>query len=262
MIDSIGTVVSGVSTSSFSFSGGNRNGNVAGDYVFSRLAEAEQASRNAAAQSPGSEPVSMISVRLGDRVFDIAGEVLDVSTLKAMPIAEMPEEDYQSLLEGLERWRDSFSMKLENMTWPEMPDASTYAVLKDYASIMVGGEVVAKTDNQGGIVTYDNALSQMVAESLAGIDELAGSMGISYGPDLAQFRAERIAGMLGGTVTKLSTALTQGQYDAAPKLNPENHRPRVNDETLKNDPEYIRIRQQVEDLKAARAVYLAGQGVG
>jgi len=221
--------------------------------------DAEKASQDArATQSDEAEPLSTISIRFGDHIFHLAGREIDKSKLKATPIAELPEDQYQGALEALERWRNSLAYKSENMTFPEMPDTSKYAAYQDYATITIGGRVIGKTDNQGGITTYDNALGEAVSQAWGRDRSEGGQQGyhlwaspgaISSGLDREHIRRQ-------GDET---SALTQAQYDAAPKLNPEDYRPRVNVEALENDPEYIRLQQQIQDLKTSRAAYLAQQ---
>lgn len=72
-----------------------------------------------------------------------------------------------------------------------------------YAQVKVGGKVVATLYN-GGSSTMTNAAA-------AEIGKLEDPPGLS-GPDLAQWRADNYARLLGGTVEKASTAITQSQW--------------------------------------------------
>lgn len=72
-----------------------------------------------------------------------------------------------------------------------------------YAQVKVDGKVVATLYN-GGSSTMTNAAA-------ATIGKLEDPAGLS-GPDLAQWRADTYAELLGGTVEKASTAITQSQW--------------------------------------------------
>jgi hypothetical protein len=72
-----------------------------------------------------------------------------------------------------------------------------------YAQVKVDGKVVATLYN-GGSSTMTNAAA-------AKIGKLEDPPGLG-GPDLAQWRADTYAKLLGGTVEKASTAITQSQW--------------------------------------------------
>jgi hypothetical protein len=72
-----------------------------------------------------------------------------------------------------------------------------------YAQVKVDGKVVATLYN-GGSSTMTNAAA-------AKIGKLEDPPGLG-GPDLAQWRADTYAELLGGTVEKASTAITQSQW--------------------------------------------------
>ncbi|WP_271598311.1 hypothetical protein [Bradyrhizobium sp. CCBAU 45384] len=72
-----------------------------------------------------------------------------------------------------------------------------------YAQVKVDGKVLATLYN-GGSSTMTNAAA-------AKIGKLEDPPGLS-GPDLAQWRADTYAKLLGGTVEKASTAITQSQW--------------------------------------------------
>jgi hypothetical protein len=81
--------------------------------------------------------------------------------------------------------------------------ASDDASQKTYAQVKVNGKVVATLDN-GGCSTMSN-------EAAAKVGDLQDPPGLG-GPDLAQWRADHYARLLGGTVEKASTAITQSQW--------------------------------------------------
>jgi hypothetical protein len=72
-----------------------------------------------------------------------------------------------------------------------------------YAQVKVDGKVVATLYN-GGSSTMTNAAA-------AKVGKLEDPPGLN-GPDLAQWRADTYAKLLGGTVEKASTAITQSQW--------------------------------------------------
>ncbi|MHC4040572.1 hypothetical protein [Bradyrhizobium sp. 23AC] len=83
------------------------------------------------------------------------------------------------------------------------PAVSDDAPENTYAQVKVGGKVVATLYN-GGSSTMTNAAA-------AKIGKLEDPPGLS-GPDLAQWRADNYARLLGGTVEKAPTAITQSQW--------------------------------------------------
>ncbi|MHB0770999.1 hypothetical protein [Bradyrhizobium sp. 5.13L] len=87
--------------------------------------------------------------------------------------------------------------------------AATQSVVSDdapentYAEVKVDGQVVATVYN-GGSSTMTNAAAGKIGK-------LEDPPGLS-GPDLAQWRADNYARLLGGTVEKAPTAITQSQW--------------------------------------------------
>lgn len=118
-----------------------------------------------------------------------SAKLLDMSGIKATPVWELPEAEYQRMVEARET---ILAYKYRSM--PAMPDLSDYRI-----------------DNQGGIVT-SNALGAQLRGILP--DEVAGT----NGPNLAQARAEAVAELLGGQIVKADTAMTQTQFKGYPPL--------------------------------------------
>ncbi|MEY9881502.1 hypothetical protein [Bradyrhizobium sp. USDA 329] len=83
------------------------------------------------------------------------------------------------------------------------PVAADNAPENTYAQVKVDGKVVATLYNSGSSV--------MTNQAAAKVGKLEDPPG-SSGPDLAQWRADRYAELLGGTVEKASTAITQSQW--------------------------------------------------
>ncbi|AJA66365.1 hypothetical protein RN69_04510 [Bradyrhizobium japonicum] len=87
-----------------------------------------------------------------------------------------------------------------NATQPAVSDDTRE---NTYAQVKVDGKVVATLYN-GGSSTMTNAAA-------AKIGKLEDPPGLS-GPDLAQWRADNYAKLLGGTIETASTAITQSQW--------------------------------------------------
>ncbi len=85
-------------------------------------------------------------------------------------------------------------------TQSDVPDNAPQNV---YAQVKVDGKVVATLYNAGS--------SAMTNQAAAKIGKLEDPPGLS-GPDLAQWRADNYAALLGGTVEKAPTAITQSQW--------------------------------------------------
>jgi hypothetical protein len=83
------------------------------------------------------------------------------------------------------------------------PSVSDTAPENTYAQVKVGGKVVA--------TLYNGGSSEMTNEAAAKIGKLEDPAGLN-GPDLAQWRADSYAKLLGGTVEKASTAITQSEW--------------------------------------------------
>lgn len=87
------------------------------------------------------------------------------------------------------------------LTSSDVPDN---APQNNYATVKVGGKVVATLYNGGSVA--------MTNEAAAKVGDLQDPPGLVGGPDLAQWRAERIAKAVGGTVEKAPTAITQSEW--------------------------------------------------
>lgn len=185
--------------------------------------------------------------------------MLDGSKLKPINIAELPEDRYQSFVEADRSRIEANRRYLENQyTERTFPDYSNDPRMKNYASITIGGKVIATIDNQGVVRTESDAIGEIITKILkAG---LPGEANIPGGPESAQFRAEKIAELLGGRVVKAPTAMTQRQYNAMPAF--EGPTETVDYEGMKNDPLYAQIERWSENLaktEKERAEYLARQ---
>jgi hypothetical protein len=161
--------------------------------------------------------------------------ILEAIKLTPVKISEADEETYKRLV-------DVQQTILEHR-YSKAPDLSDNPAYKPYATVRVGGKVVAEIDNNG-FVTSSNAIGARIKDALSAAD------GAGEGPNLAQARAELIAKLMGGTVEKASTALTQAQFKTIPKPSVA-----VDYEALRQDPLY----EQLHRTKQARTLFLAQQ---
>lgn len=86
-------------------------------------------------------------------------------------------------------------------------DTAGHPGYDSYAAVTVNGKVVARLDNNGFLET-SNALGGQL------LGQLPGDVNGKTGPELAQARAEKIAGLLGGKVERSASTLSQAEYDA------------------------------------------------
>lgn len=151
------------------------------------------------------------------------------SVLKGTPVWEISEDFFQRIVSSREMFLEA------NYTrFPEAPDLSDYGGIKPYATVVVGGQIVATIDNQG-VVSSDDALGRRLHGMLA--NEVDGT----DGPNLARARADQIAGLLGGRVVKSGTALTQAEFSALLKI--EDPKPWIDYDAMRADPEYGLIQE-------------------
>jgi len=185
--------------------------------------------------------------------------LLDSSNLKVINTAELSEDEYQTFME-MDRSRIEANKRyLENQyTERTFPDYSNDPRMKTYATITIGGKVIATIDNQGVVGTQSDAIGAIITKLLqAG---LPGEANIPGGPESAQFRAEKIAELLGGRLVKASTAMTQREFNAMPPF--AGPAVAVDYEGMKSDPLYAQIERWSENYAATeqkRAEYLARQ---
>ena len=124
-----------------------------------------------------------------------AVKALDMSGLKIISVKDHPELR-DRMAEG---WLRMQAAKAAAAT--DVPDN---APQNTYATVKVNGKIVATLYN-GGSVAMTNQAAAMAGD-------LQDPPGLNGGPDLAQWRAERIAKAVGGTVEKASTAITQSAW--------------------------------------------------
>lgn len=124
-----------------------------------------------------------------------AVKALDMSGLKIISVKDHPELR-DRMAEGWLRMQAAKSAAATDV--PDNAPQNTYATVK------VNGKIVATLYN-GGSVAMTNQAAAMAGD-------LQDPPGLKGGPDLAQWRAERIAKAVGGTVEKASTAITQSAW--------------------------------------------------
>lgn len=124
-----------------------------------------------------------------------AVKAIDMSGLKVTSVRDNPE--LRDLM--AENW-----LRMQAAQAAAATDVPDNAPQNTYATVKVNGKVVATLYN-GGSVAMTNQAAAMVGD-------LQDPPGLNGGPDLAQWRAERIAKAVGGTVEKASTAITQSAW--------------------------------------------------
>jgi len=159
---------------------------------------------------------------------------LDMSKIKPIAVWEQPGELFESFVKAAETVLES-----RHSVHPDTSKNPAYAA---YATVQVGGKVVAEIDNHG-FVTTSNTTGAM----LGNLPNTA--QGVISGPNLAKARAEYLADLLGGEVVMSSTALTQTAFATEPQ-------PRIELDTkaMLADPLY----QNLQRMKQARAQYIEG----
>jgi hypothetical protein len=119
---------------------------------------------------------------------------LDMSGLKIMSVRDNPElHDLMAT-----NW---LTMQAADAAFAAVPDNAPQNI---YATVKVDGKVVATLYNAGS--------SAMTNQAAAKLGDLQDPPGLIGGPDLAQWRAERIAKAVGGTIEKAPTAITQSAW--------------------------------------------------
>jgi hypothetical protein len=124
---------------------------------------------------------------------------LDTSGLKIISIKENPE------------LRDRLATAWLRMNAAQAAlatDVPDNAPQNTYATVKVKGKIVATLFNGGSVA--------MTNEAAAKVGDLQDPPSLIGGPDQAQWRAERIAKAVGGTVEKASTAIKQSEWTPRP----------------------------------------------
>jgi hypothetical protein len=118
---------------------------------------------------------------------------LDTLGLKVVSLKDHPEMR--------DRLAAAWLQMHATLTGSEVPDN---APQNTYATVKVDGQIVATLYNGGSMA--------MTNQAAAAVGDLQDPPGLNGGPDLAQWRAERIAKAIGGTIEKASTAITQSEW--------------------------------------------------
>jgi hypothetical protein len=169
---------------------------------------------------------------------DLASARPVTATLKAVPLAEAPEDLFQQIMAAKKEM-------LEN-DYRQPPAISQNPTYSKYASIVVNGEVVAEIDNHGFVET-SNAMAGSCSDAIKQSD---GGTGVTSGPLLAQARAESIAKSVNGTIVMAQTAMSQKAFDAVPQP-----KATINYSAMKNDSRYA----ELEQLYKAHNAFLTQQ---
>jgi hypothetical protein len=175
------------------------------------------------------------SIQAGIAINNPNLRALDMSTLQLKSASEMPEELYRRFVGAQEKFLES--------RHSQPADTSQNPAYKEYATVKVGGKVVAEIDNHGWVTSSNSVggkIHQLFSDEENGLN----------GPALAQERAEKIAALLGGTVEKSSTAIAQAQFNSTPQPHAT-----IDYQALKEDPAY----EQLQKTKQARTLFLTQQ---
>lgn len=192
-------------------------------------------------------------------LFSRSGDALTPLSvqLKAIHVSELPEERYQQFIEAQKQLIEANQQYLEHQySRRNNPQPENLPQTQPYATIEVGGKVIASVDNQG-VLTTTSGLSKELLSMLP--DDMNGS----NGPNLAQARAEVLAGYLGGKVEKADTAITQLEFDLLqdPTEMPAN----IDYAAMQNDPMFEHLQTLMTSLKnyeSQRQVFLTGTTQG
>jgi hypothetical protein len=241
--------------------------NAAGAYTEKAATSDTKSDRSGASQPNGDGSTSSATINLQKKLFAMGGPVMSASeTLKQINVSELPEDQYQIVMEQDQQALEASKRQLEDKYTDWSSTATVAGSLKafpstnsvatqTYATVVVGGKVVAAVDNQG-VVGSDDELGAKLR------DTLLGDVNGTNGPNLAQARAEQIAKLLGGKVVKSDTAITQGTFSSLPS---SDSRPRVDYDAMKSDALYQQIQDMSDRLtqtQNSRAAYLASQQTG
>jgi len=152
------------------------------------------ASTSAASAASGLQPVAPAATEAETREFRV-----DVSQVKPLSGAKVISAADNPVLRDLmaTHWLIAHQTEAPQSVVADNAPENTYAHVK------VDGKVVA--------TLYNGGSSVMTNAAAAKIGRLEDPPGLS-GPDLAQWRADSYAELLGGTVEKASTAITQSQW--------------------------------------------------
>lgn len=192
-------------------------------------------------------------------LFSRSGQALTplAVQLNAIHVSELPEERYQQFIEAQKQLIEANQQHLENQySSRNKPQPENLPQTQPYATIKVGGKVVASVDNQG-VVTTASDLSQELLARLP--NELNGG----NGPDLAQARADVLAGYFGGKVEKADTAINQQEFDLL--QHQAEMAVSIDYAAMHNDPMFEQLQNLMTSLKnyeSQRQVFLAGTAQG
>lgn len=163
----------------------------ASSYPRTNTARASTTTPTAADALPDtSSTTQAASKQTGDRI-----DPSKVKQLTGIHISEITDQSLRDMIASI--W-----LTMQHMT-PDQPVVADNAPQNTYAQVKVGDEVVA--------TLYNSGISSMSNATAAKVSELKDPPGLD-GPDLAQWRAENYAKLLGGTFEKASTAITQSEW--------------------------------------------------
>ncbi|MDO1581322.1 hypothetical protein Q2T52_04360 [Rhizobium oryzicola] len=200
---------------------------------------------------------SKVMVNLGGKLLELDGYSFKIGylTVKEVNISALPESEYQDFLAASKALITGKQDGLEHDYTTVIPaDVSNDPRVKPYATVTVAGKGIVRIDNQGVVGAENDALGRILTAMFAN------DTSTLSGPDAAEYRAKKIAQLLGGTIEKAKTAITQKVFESLPPLEDKKI---VDTEGMKKDPRYQeieRLQSNYEEVVAKRAQYLAGKG--
>lgn len=166
------------------------------------------------------------------RVEDV--QALDMSLLKPIRIAELPTEEYNAMIE-----RDLRFLEAKYQVTPEPIRPERHAGSDLYATV---GSI--EIDNSGGVMIPDDELARRIHREIYDAGIIPADL---EGPRLAAEMAKQIARLLGATVSKARTALTQADYARLPVFKqPES---RIDREAMRADPFFAMLEKVIAERK-------------
>lgn len=196
---------------------------------------------------------SKITVNLGGKLLELDGSSFKLGhlTVKEIRVWELPENEYQDFLATRKQLIEGNQKSLEHeYTTMVQPDLSNDPRMKPYATVTVAGKGIVRIDNQGVVGTENDALGRIVTALLEK------DTSTLSGPDAAEYRARKIAQLLGGNIERAKTAITQKVFESLPPLETKMI---VDMEGMKKDPQYLeiqRLQANYTDLISKRKNYI------
>ncbi len=183
-------------------------------------------------------PVTTLQLANGETFVGQSHRV-DFSRIQ-FSVAQQPEDKYQDYMsvteETIETTHESLERRFE----------------LDYATVVSNGKMVARIDNRGEVISF--------SDYSAAINDLLPSVDGAAGPDLAQKRADAIAGLFGAKVVKSDAAMTQEDFDVIAEFDVDSP-VQYQDGLGEAADDLLKMLGSFQNVQKDRADYLAQQTV-